>query len=85
MSFHKLFGSTLKGKLQVRCDCNTDQGAKEVCQISGHSLTSNDILEMQNIAELAKKEKEMKAQIDELQRREKQYQEVSQAINKKTG
>lgn len=35
---------------------------------------------MQNIAELAKKEKQMKAQIKELQRREKQYQEASKNV-----
>lgn len=35
---------------------------------------------MQNIAELAKKEKQMKAQIKELQRREKQYQEASRNV-----
>jgi len=35
---------------------------------------------MQNIAELAKKEKQMKAQIKELQKREKQYQEASKNV-----
>lgn len=40
------------------------------------SLTSNEIMDMQTIAELAKKEKEMKAQIEELQKRERQYAEV---------
>ncbi|XP_048525691.1 uncharacterized protein LOC109538912, partial [Dendroctonus ponderosae] len=74
------FNDMKRSSGKVLCDCNTDQGPNKVCEISGYSLTSNDILEMQNIAELAKKEKAMKVQIEELQRREKQYQEATRNV-----
>ncbi|XP_050300880.1 uncharacterized protein LOC126739300 isoform X2 [Anthonomus grandis grandis] len=64
----------------VPCDCNTPQGPKNICDLSQFSLTSNDITEMKNIAELATREKQMKRQISELQRREKQYQEASKNV-----
>ncbi|KAL1516635.1 hypothetical protein ABEB36_000520 [Hypothenemus hampei] len=59
---------------------NTIKGSQNPCSCSGYSLTSNDINEIQNISDLVKKEKEMKVQIAELQKREKQYRKASKNI-----
>ncbi|XP_030751499.1 uncharacterized protein LOC115879012 isoform X3 [Sitophilus oryzae] len=71
---------------KLPCDCNVQTGpAKNICSVDVFSLKSKDILEMQTIAELALKEKEMKSQIQNLQRREQLYQQSTKTVKRFTG
>ncbi|CAH1132886.1 unnamed protein product [Ceutorhynchus assimilis] len=74
----EIFGH--KSKNKISCSCNTTEGLKKICGESTYSLTSADILEMQNIAEMAKREKQIRAQIGELQKREQQYQKATRNV-----